>query len=210
VYFAFILVAQARVRVDAIDIRLALPGSLALVLAAVTFVCGSVRVPRVLGAMVASALLIGAIAPQASTARAIAKVGAIPPHDALRVLHRSPVLAWLEANATANDLIIAEDGLDFPFYLGPLHIAFFSEAQHPDQFLEYADTREYLVRSNSFERYERVWLVLQNRNGVETGMHPDDVFRADLVSGRLSAYPDVTLVETLEDALIFEWRAAPI
>jgi hypothetical protein len=41
-------------------------------------------------------------------------------------------------------------------------------------------------------------------------MHPDDVFRADLVSGRLSAYPDVTLVETLEDALIFEWRAAPI
>ncbi len=205
VYFAFLIVAQGRVRVDPIDLRLLLPGSAALFVALLILVSG--RLPTWSCVVAAVALTIAALVPEISTARTIAKIGALPPWDSSRTVDRSETLTWLRDNVTRRDLLIAEDGLDLPFFLGPIDTAFFSHDRRPGRQLDYDETLGYLRETEAFNRYQTIFLMIHVRSEPEDAIRErEGPFLADLAFERLNAYPGISLREIVDGELIFEWR----
>ncbi|MEX2015407.1 MAG: glycosyltransferase family 39 protein, partial [Candidatus Hydrogenedentales bacterium] len=117
-YLAFLLVAQLRVRVDPLNVRLLLP---VLVVVPPLVAAALVRyaLPQRVAAGFAAVLLAVAIVPQANNARLIAGMRLPPVYDVAERIPAVGAIAWLAERVQPHDFIIAEDGLDLPFYLGP-------------------------------------------------------------------------------------------
>lgn len=204
-YAGFLVFSQTRARIDPIDARLILPAALTLYLLMVALLARLSRIPQAVLGGIAFVLLAAAIQAEASTARTLMGVSITPVWDFKAKLERSETLEWLSRNVSPGDLIVAEDGLDLPVYLGPIDTAFFSKALSPGFRLTYEDVMAFHERENGCSEPRRAYLVLkpkpQDREGIAEKF---GTLVADLVEGRTSAYPGLALNRRFEDGLIFD------
>lgn len=203
-YLAFLIVAQTRVRVDPIDIRLALPASLMLGVYLISLFAKTVRFPGWIVFPLTYLLIACAILPHFATARNISRVGTLPPYDVQREREKSPLLTWLAITSTPETLFVAEYGLDIPFYIGPTPTAFFSKERKPEADLEYATLFEYLDAVDAWNKYDAVYLLLKpGGSGLTQEVADKGRFYVDLVEGRDQEYGGVRLLERFEDGVVF-------
>jgi hypothetical protein len=130
-----------------------------------------------------------------------------PVRDPAAPVRESPRLDWISNNVTPDDLLIGEDAMDLPFYLGWTEAVSFSPTGLNEHFLSreriasFAAARRppprqiYLVLRRPFDFADRDTLRL---------MYGD--FIADLIKERSADHPGVDPVAVLKDARIFRIR----
>ena len=139
---------------------------------------------------------------EVSTARAVMRTNLPHAYEFQHKLAHSETLIWLSNNATDRDLIVAEDGLDLPLYLGPVNTLYFLSGWPPTYQFSHAEFTDYLERYCG--KYEHVYLVLQKdsqRRTLEAGS-----FLAELAADPLNPKPGMTLEAGLKDGLIYNIR----
>ena len=199
-YLAFLLVAQYRVRIDPLNARLLLPVTVVIppLIAAVALRLG---LPRRAAATFAAAFLAVALYEQADNARLIFNTR-IPPVYAVaeRTAQDGPI-AWLAQRVEPGDLIIAEDGLDLPFYLGPVNTAFFSKAHTPGFRLD-ADTLFTYLDTHACNG-ANVWLLVANQMESTPGDRDVYDFHDALRTGALLSHERVQSAAAFADYRIY-------
>jgi hypothetical protein len=199
-YLAFLLYCETRMPIDPINARLTMPATLLLVL-----LFASVFV-RVIGARpwlftsVSLVLAVLAAGNEVSTARAVMRTTLPRAYEFQHNLAHSETLTWLSNNATDRDLIVAEDGLDLPLYLGSVNTLYFLSVWPPSSQVSGADFTNYLERYCG--EYEHVYLVLgkdSQRRKLEA-----ESFLAELAADPFNLKPDMTLKADLKDGLIYQ------
>ena len=160
-YLVFLVLAQTRVKIDAIDMRLVFPATLILFVYAASFLAKVAKFPPVVSWVMAMVLLVSAVAGEWPQARRLARASLPPVYDMQAKVERAPLLGWLSENVTSGDLLIAEDGLDLPLYLGPVDIVFWSIALTPELPLTLARIFGSLDKLDACAKYGRVLLVLR-------------------------------------------------
>lgn len=119
----------------------------------------------------------------------------------------SPRLAWLARHTTPSDLIVAENAVDVPFYLGRQAAVSFSRYPYT-RHLAYADLVGLADRHDA--SWTRVLLVLRSTpEGPGPLAHAYGPMLADLYAGHLEAYPRLRVAARLEEAQVFELPAEP-
>lgn len=201
-YIAFLLSAQTRIAVDTIDARLLFPAALSVVLAGSIALLAVLR-PHRWSAFACAILLAGYAAWfEAENARMIHGAGLPPVYDAERALSKPGPLAWLASNATPDDLVIAQDALEWPLHLGPIPTIFFSFEGAPSWF-EYGAITAYL-NNHECGAYRKVFVVIGlSESGNAPGAAPQ--FYHDLAVGNLASYPAVSELTREESFAIFEF-----
>lgn len=200
VYVAFLLAAQYRVRVDPLNARLLLPMTIVvppLVAAAIVRLGLSRRVATAFAAL----FLVVAIYAQANNAHLIFGTRLPPVYDLAGRMPRDGAIAWLARHVQPQDLLIAEDGLDFPLYLGPINTAFFSKAHTPGFHLDAHAVFAYVDRHAC--NGANVWLVVVNRAGSPISLEVDNRFHAALSAGDAVAHERIKTAAAFDDYRIY-------
>ena len=203
-YLCFLFYAQTRVLVDATSVRLVFPAvcvAFLFVVAAAARGSG-IRAHWLVG--LAFALLGIGLYTEIGNARNIARVDLPPVYTLESNLKPSETLTWLSKNASTGDLLIAEDGYDLPFFIGPVDTAYFMPSLFPKSRIQYDFVASYLNRTNACGRHANVYLVINAKSGSRDLIRQNfGAFTADLITGDLDGYPGIHLQEDLEDGMIF-------
>jgi len=143
VYLCFLLWSQTQLHIDPIDARLVLPASVFVPIVSCVVVCRITLIPRNLFLALALILLSLEAYPETSTASTVRKVFASRPGS---VWQHSPLrseLEYVKSRQGPSTLIIAEDGLMVPFFLGPIRTLYFSGSPQasPEELKNYIAVR---------------------------------------------------------------------
>ena len=201
-YLAFLLYCKTRMPIDPINARLTMPATLLLVLLFATLLVRVIGARPWLFTSVSLVLAVLAAGNEVSTARAVMHTNLPHANEFQHNLAHSETLIWLSNNATDRDLIVAEDGLDLPLYLGSVNTLYFLSIWPPTYQVSHADFTDYLERYCG--EYEHVYLVLgkdSQRRKLEA-----ESFLAGLVADPLNPKPGMTLEAELKDGLIYNIR----
>ena len=116
-------------------------------------------------------------------------------------IQRSERLTWLATHTSDRDLIIGNDAVDISFFLNrPFTVSFSS--------FRYTSPATYEIVTTYTKRhcdeYQDIYLVLHDGRWTEAQWRfwYGDFF-ADLASGKLQKYPNIALVQCLQDGSIF-------
>ncbi len=199
-YLALLLAAQTRVVVDSIDDRLLFPAALSVVLLVLAALLVAFRPHRVVAYSCAILLAGHAAWSEAGNARMIRRAGLPAVYESSRALAKPGALAWLAANATPTDLIIAQDALEWPLYLGPIPTIFFSFEGAPSRF-EYDAIAAYL-NNHECGAYRKIFVAI---DPVATGdSRTRTWFHDDLAAGNVSPYPALSELARGENYAVFK------
>ena len=204
-YLAFLLYSQTRVHVDPTTVRLVFPATCVFfLLLAATGARMSGLKPVWLSLLAIAVLAVGA-AMELPSARASMRTSLPPVYDLSAQLKRSETLTWLSENVSSADLLFAEDGLDVPFYVGPVDTVFFRPQIKPRSRIRYELLEDYLRLTLACERYDRVYLIIGVKDGPADWIIENfGEFTADLVGGRLDGYPGIRVLRELKDGTVYE------
>jgi len=201
-YLAFLLYCESRTPIDPIDARLTVPATLLFLLLFAALLVRVVGARPWVFASISVALALIAVGNEVPTARAVMRTNLPRPYDFQHKLAVSEALTWLSANMTDRDLIVAEDGQDFPLYLGPVHTLYFLSSWPSSSQVSYADFTDYLERYCG--KYEHIYLVLNKepqRSSRKTSQAGS--FLAELAAGPSEQKPGITLKADLKDGLVY-------
>jgi 4-amino-4-deoxy-L-arabinose transferase-like glycosyltransferase len=199
-YLAFLLYCKTRMPIDPINARLTVPATLFLVLLFVSVLVRVVGAKPLVFTSVSMILAVLAVGNEIPTARAVMRTNVPRVYDFEHKLAYSETLTWLSNNVTDRDLVVAEDGLDLPLYLGTVNTLYFLSVWPPTYQFSQADFTDYLERYCG--QYEHVYLVLQKdpqRPTLEAGS-----FLAELAADPLNPKPGIALKAKFKDGLIYQ------
>ncbi len=112
VYSIFLIMQRSHSYIDPIGPRYMLPGSVVFVVLFAVFVVRATGVN--LGHVVAAGCVIGLLL----IAYEVRTTIVTPVYDAQRHVAASERLTWIQKNTTNDDLIVGQDSVEIPFYLG--------------------------------------------------------------------------------------------
>jgi 4-amino-4-deoxy-L-arabinose transferase-like glycosyltransferase len=126
-----------------------------------------------------------------------------PVYNFEQIIAGSERLSWISRHTTENDLIIGDDTVDVPFYLGREAAVSFSPYPHTlpltyPTLVQYAD--------HNCARYQHMYLVLRSYSDwtYNDQVHLFGRFIADLKFGRGGNYPRLNPLTELGDAFVFQ------
>ncbi len=157
--------------------------------------------PRGWGWVAAGFLLV-------ATAREVRVLATRPAVSEAAVVAASERLSWLRGNTTDRDLVVGENGMDVPFYLGRTAAGSYSPAPWPP--LAY-DTLVALADAHG-DRFDSVFLVVQVKGRTEADLRASlGDFVADLTlgQGKTGRYPRLRHRVTLGDGVLYEVERIP-
>lgn len=194
-YVAFVLMVSRHVYVESIGPRYILPASLILLLPAAFLIERAWRPDR---ARVV-ALVLWIIVLKVSGELVLLQSGAtFRPLDPVAASAR---LTWVARQTTERDLILGDDTMDIPFWLGRPAAVSFSPTPAPN--VAYETIRE-VCRVHATE-YERFFIVLRNNYSTDDEWRRAyGSFIADLVLKHFDRYPGIRHVATLDDGVVFQ------
>ena len=110
-------------------------------------------------------------------------------------------LSWVARQTTEQDLILGDDTMDIPFWLGRPAAVSFSPAPAPRA--EFETIRD-VCRAHATE-YDRFFIVLRNNYATDDEWRRAyGSFIADLVLKNSDRYPGIRHVTTLDDGVVFQ------
>jgi hypothetical protein len=197
-YFACLIAMKWIAYAEPIGARLALPGALLLLVPAGWLVAEAWRPTRAAAMALAVAVLVLRIGAEV----VLLVTGAtFRPADPVAASAR---LGWVAAETTARDLVIGDDTMDIPFWLGrPAAVSFspWPQTSHP----ELATLRALCRRQSA--GHDRFFIVVREHGADEVAWRQAyGPFIADLVHDRLGVDDGITRVARLADAHVFELR----
>lgn len=199
-YLVFLIAHRSMYEADPLGVRLLAPAIIPLTLLA------AVLIRSVFGGKETLWCAIGFLLAVAALGReGIAAVRSTPQTMASR-LELSERFRWICANTTEEDLIIGDATMDIPLFCGFRQSLCFMPWDIKERHFQYDDLHSFLRKNR--HRYRNVFIV------IRAGLPPEPAFEAqwrahfgdfvtDLVYGRLSACPEISHRETLEDAFVF-------
>jgi 4-amino-4-deoxy-L-arabinose transferase-like glycosyltransferase len=126
-----------------------------------------------------------------------------PVYSFAQIIAGSERLSWISQHTTDRDLIIGDDTMDVPFYLGREAAVSFSPYPHTlpltyPTLVQFAD--------HNCARYKQMYLVLRSYSDwtYRDQIHLFGRFIADVKFGRAGSYPRVRPVTELSDAFVFQ------
>jgi len=200
VYTVFLIIQRAHSYIDPIGPRYMLPGSVVFVLLFAVFVVRATGIK--LGHLVAAGSVIGLLL----IAYEVRTTLITPVYSAQHEVDASERLTWVQKNTTADDLIIGQDSVDIPFYLGRTVAVSYS----PFPFTEVLPYDKALHLCRRFKPlYARVLLVIP--------LHPTPKERPETNwtlrlgpfieaanFGRFDDYPAISPLAVLKDGRVFQ------
>ena len=194
-YVAFVLMVSRHVHVESIGPRYILPASLILLLPAAFLIERAWRPNRAR----VDALVLWIVVLKISGELVLLQSGAtFRPPDPVAASAR---LSWVARQTTERDLILGDDTMDIPFWLGRPAAISFSPAPAPKA--EFETIRE-VCRAHATE-YERFFIVLRNNHATDDEWRRAyGSFIADLVLKHFDRYPGIRHVATVDDGHIFQ------
>lgn len=116
---------------------------------------------------------------------------------------RSDRLTWIAQHTTDDDLIIGEDTVDIPFYLGRQAAVSFSPYPYTIH-LTYKNLMDYA--NHNCQRYQHIYLVLRRHSEWQyrQQVYHFGAFIADIKEGRIADYPGVYPLYQSNDIIAFE------
>lgn len=204
VYSGFVILQRTGWHFDPIDARIMIPAQLIAIPLVVALVVMAVEPRR--GSLVPSAILGLAI-----LAVGVREVGVTlnrPPLRGDEAVARSDRLTWVARHTTDSDLLIGEDAVDIPFYLGRPAVASFSRYPYTVH-LTYQALLEHVDGAGG--RYRRVYLILRrgDRPGDDEQAYWYGRFITDIRRGNLAPYPRIVEETALPDADVFRVSGGP-
>lgn len=202
-YTVFLVVHRSVYDADPIGVRLLAPAAIPLALFAVTLM------RSILGGRDAAWCILGLILAIAALGREGRVAVETEPQTMASRLNASERLQWICENTSKDDLIIGDATMDIPLYCGFRQSLCFMPWEHDEWHLQYAVLQRFLAVNGS--RYHRIFLI------IRAGLRPEPFFEerwrarfgdfiTDLVYGRLSDYPEIAPLASLDDAFIFTVR----
>lgn len=194
-YLAYIVVYRSYTHFDPLDARLLAPGLVPLAVPVTAFLAGFFRLSETgLRRWTAGFLVLG-------LAMAGAIAFALPVTDYSKWVARSERMSWVYHETTARDLVIG-DGLMDVTALDPARTVLLFDITSVPSLQLRADTLFAVVRKHCGD-YDRTFLVLSKHRPRGGWKATRGQFLADLMEGRLDAYPGVTLVREMGDGYVF-------
>jgi len=195
-YLLCLAVQRSLYHFDGINPRLTVPASLFLVLFFSALVVRSFSLKRETVLKGVGVILFGCVVFYGGL------VVRTSPVTIERVLAKSERLAWLSAHITDQDLVIGDNTMDLPFFLGRKAVISFSPYPYTDYF-EYRMLKA--VISLNRDTYDRFFLVLRkNFFEEEAWLGAYGPFITDVVFERRAQYPEIVFVKELEDGYVFQ------
>lgn len=195
-YLAFLVYTCSRMYIDSVGARLALPATFALLLFLVILFHALARPPFWLCAVAALLLAGHAAVSEARTSRSVLPANIAPAHEFALRRDNWESMQWLHEHAGPEDLIIAEDGLDLPLFLGPVKVLYF--LGNDERVVSQEAFWGYLDRHRG--EYRRVFLVIKPaKQPGETGAGRDPSGMRRIAAGLEAA-------ARLKDGEVFELR----
>jgi hypothetical protein len=156
-YLAPLAYSRCHMFIDPLGYRLVIPATSVLLLFVAALFVNHARPPFWLCA--AFALLLAGMAAfsELQSARLIAGAK-LPPVYAFEAQRRQcETLAWLRRNVGPEDIVIAEDGMDLPLFVGPMNVLYFSGAV--GKAVSADDLGHFLERHR--EQFQHAYLILK-------------------------------------------------
>ncbi len=157
VYLGFLACSSMRMPLDTVGERLAVPATFALLLFLVALFAAAARPSFWLCATFALLLAGTAALSELQSARWIARSKLPSVYEFSAQRRQWETLAWLERNVGPRDVVIAEDGMDLPLFLGPMKILYFFSTDRTT--VSQDDLVRFLGRHR--HEYEHAYLVLK-------------------------------------------------
>jgi hypothetical protein len=126
-----------------------------------------------------------------------------PVYKLQEIIAGSDRLSWIARQTTDRDLIIGDDTMDVPFYLGRDAAVSFSPYPHT-VFFTYPVLSQFADRNCA--RYQHLYLILRSYSEwtYKDQLHLFGRFISDLKFGNAGSYPRVKPVTVLSDAFVFQ------
>lgn len=194
-YAAFIILQRVTTHFDDIGPRLLLPALIPLLALAGAALGRRLPAPVAAGALAVATLWLAG--------REVWVARRPPVLSVAERVSQVPRLAWIAQNVAAADVVIGDDAIDLPFYLGLRQVGSFS----PHPYTAFGDYGPLLKLADAWSRAGagRIWLVLRNRCPDEAAWQAQfGPFVADLAAQRTTAYPRLRPAATLPDAFVWE------
>ena len=190
VYLGYLLIQRSQVFFDTINFRLTSPAS-------------------IIGLVIWAAYLIIAIKPGLVRVFTFASFGIIaatlaiamdivttPAYSAKKVIENSETMSWIQKNTGKEDLIITNNAVDIPFFLGYPAALSFNYYPYTEPLTE-ADIDTFVHKN----KFRRVFLIYRTTFDQDKAFGP-------LIDGLrrnpASRYPKIQLIAKLKDGLVFE------
>ena len=194
-YLVFLIWQRSRQHFDPIDVRLIAPAGVPLLVLAAGWI--GRRFPA--GAHVAAALAIASLV--GVTARELMLARNWPVYDESRLVGSSPTLSWLQTHTGKTDLIIGNNTMDIPFYLGRPAAVSFSPYPYTDH-ADWGALSEFCRLNRG--KYRAFYVVLRGRSeDAAWRLFYGNLF-ADLAAGKPDAYPGVVPAAQLADGVVYQ------
>jgi hypothetical protein len=192
VYLVLLLIQRSRVHADPVNARLIVPAGIFLVVFVVaTGLQGKTRLMHI-------AILLVLI-------RIIIEMNIVTSYDNYSkedTISSSERLLWLRDNTTSNSLVIGDDVVDIPFYLGLRDAVSFSPYPYTD-YPDYYRLMNFVVQR--CDKYDGVYLVMKDVfNSYSAWENAFGAFIADLVVHRSDEYSAIAFKDRLDDGYIFQ------
>ncbi len=199
-YLIFIVGLRSVSDFSPLDDRIIVPASTVLVILFAAFGAQVIKPgTRTLAPMYGLLAILGL----ALSAGEINLVLTQPVYDFAQIVAGSERLSWISQHTTERDLIIGDDTMDVPFYLGREAAVSFSPYPHTlpltyPTLIQFAD--------HNCARYKQMYLVLRSYSDwtYRDQIHLFGRFIADLKFGHAGSYPRVSPVTELSDAFVFQ------
>lgn len=191
-YLVFLIGLRSRSHFDPIDSRLVAPAGLTLAMLWSIVMARVAKLRQEWLALFGLCLILIAVGRDARVAFRIVS-GPLPGDVA-----PSERLAWIRENSGEGDLIIGDNTVDIPFYLGHRRTLSFSPYPYTDR-PSYSMIEEY-GRVHCGE-YQSIYVVLRKPLRPE---YDYGGFFANLAAGRIGEYPRLSFIERLRDGVVFQ------
>ncbi len=195
-YLMFLVYQRTRYHLNRISVRLTAPASILVVPSCIAILMSAF----VLDAHVYALLIITVIL--AALVREIRDIVSRPIVNEDSRINSSERLQWIAQHVSADDLVIGDDTVDVPFYLGRPGVISFS----PYPFTNRPDYHKIVAYCQAHsDKYKRFILILRKRFYTEEAwQYYYGSFISGIINGHVDNYSHIRFLCQLEDGYVFE------